>query len=175
MKQKHFDLLQSTSRIGPWEVDLATQTVTWDKIVKEIHEVPMDFIPNLETGINFYKEGFSRDKITEVVNNCFETGEAYDVELQIITFNKTEKWVRAIGHAEFDKAGNPTCMFGTFEDIQKYKEDIQTITTQEAVIQSAGIGIWNWNPQTNDVEFSDGWKEMLGYEPHEIKNSLEEW
>lgn len=175
MKQKHFDLLQSTSRIGTWEVDLATKTVTWDKIVKEIHEVPQDFVPDLETGINFYKEGYSRDKINEVVGKCFETGEAYDVELQIVTHNKTDKWVRAIGHAEFDKEGNPICMYGTFEDIQKYKEDIQTIKTQEAVIHSAGIGIWNWNPQNNEVSFSDGWKEMLGYEPHEISNSLEEW
>ena len=175
MKQKHFDLLQKTSRIGTWEVDLVSKEVTWDAIVREIHCVPETFSPSLETGINFYKEGYSRDKITELVNKCFETGDPYDVDLQIVTLDKKEKWVRAIGHAEFDDGGNPFCMYGTFEDIQKYKDDIQTIKTQEVVIQSAGIGIWNWNPQTNTVEFSDGWKEMLGYESHEISNQLEEW
>lgn len=45
----------------------------------------------------------------------------------------------------------------------------------KAVIDGARIGIWNWNPQTNEVDFSDSWKTMLGYTPGEISNNIEEW
>jgi len=36
-------------------------------------------------------------------------------------------------------------------------------------------GIWDWDVKTNGVFFSDRWKTMLGFEPEEIENSLEEW
>jgi len=42
-------------------------------------------------------------------------------------------------------------------------------------LEAVGDGVWDWNAETNEVFFSDGWKRMLGFEPHEIGNRLEEW
>jgi PAS domain S-box-containing protein len=39
----------------------------------------------------------------------------------------------------------------------------------------AGHGVWDWDATTNEVFFSDQWKRMLGYEPDEISNTIEEW
>jgi PAS domain S-box-containing protein len=36
-------------------------------------------------------------------------------------------------------------------------------------------GIWDWNIVTGEVFFSDRWKAILGYEPDEISNKVEEW
>lgn len=43
----------------------------------------------------------------------------------------------------------------------------------ELATNAAGIGIWDWNLQTNEIYFSDIIKTMLGYEPHEIENTIE--
>ncbi len=36
-------------------------------------------------------------------------------------------------------------------------------------------GVWDWNALTNEVFFSRRWKEMLGFQDHELKGNLSEW
>ena len=42
-------------------------------------------------------------------------------------------------------------------------------------LKGANDGIWDWNLATNEVFYSQRWKEMLGYQEDEIQNNLEEW
>jgi len=72
-------ILEKTNEIaliGTWELDLANESVFWSNMVRRMHEAPDDFVPDLASGINFYKEGPSRDQIVDAVNRCIETGES---------------------------------------------------------------------------------------------------
>lgn len=109
------------ARLGGWEIDVETNKLYWSDITKEIHEVDMDYEPNLEIAINFYKEGESRNTITEVFTEATKTGKPWDVELKIITAKQNERWVRAIGEAEI-KNGVCTRIFGSFQDIDESKK-----------------------------------------------------
>ena len=42
-------------------------------------------------------------------------------------------------------------------------------------LEGSGDGVWDWNPQSNEVFYSNRWKQMLGYEIDEIDNNLGEW
>ncbi|WP_229855223.1 CHASE domain-containing protein [Candidatus Sulfurimonas marisnigri] len=59
------------------------------------------------------------------------------------------------------------------------KKATQRLHTSEErlrfALEGAGDGLWDWNLKTNEIFFSKRWKEMLGYEEHEISNTLEEW
>lgn len=65
----------------------------------------------------------------------------------------------------------------------KFEPDLQSSTTSaeekfnrlQLALQVANIGVWDWNPQTNEVNFSSQWKAILGYEEDEIKHELIEW
>ena len=45
----------------------------------------------------------------------------------------------------------------------------------ELVIEGTRLGMWDWNPVTGHVIFSDRWAEMLGYDISEIEQSVKEW
>ena len=45
----------------------------------------------------------------------------------------------------------------------------------ELAMHFANDGLFDWNLETNEIIYSTGWKKMLGYEDHEIKDEFSEW
>lgn len=45
----------------------------------------------------------------------------------------------------------------------------------ELVLEGTRLGMWDWNPQTNDVFFNERWGEMLGHSYDEIEHTLATW
>lgn len=118
--QELLDKATSLARIGGWEIDLINDSVYWSDITREIHETEPEYIPTLEDGINFYKEGRSRDQITQQLKEVIEKGAICDEELQIVTAKGNLKWVRVIAEAEFSK-GKCVRIHGSFQDINTLK------------------------------------------------------
>lgn len=44
-----------------------------------------------------------------------------------------------------------------------------------AAVKAADVGLWDYYPQENRAHFSAEWKRQLGYEPHEVGDSADEW
>ncbi|MCC5936082.1 MAG: response regulator [Lunatimonas sp.] len=117
------ELLEDAGRlanIGAWDMDIVTNRIEWSTITREIHEVAPDFDPNMDAGIEFYQDGYYRERIKYLVNRAIETGEGYDEVLRIVTAKGNPKWVRSLAKAEFK---NQQCvrLYGVFQDINKAK------------------------------------------------------
>ena len=116
------DLLNITgeiAKIGGWEVILATQTLNWTEEVYRIHEVDPATRPNLAEAINFYAPE-ARPVISAAVQACVDSGEPYDLELELITAKGRRIWVRAQGAAEC-RDGKIARIYGAFQDITERK------------------------------------------------------
>nr|WP_260172272.1 PAS domain S-box protein [Mucilaginibacter phyllosphaerae] len=133
------EILEQTNqvaRVGGWELDIQQQKVYWTSVTKEIHGVSAGYEPDLATGIDFYKEGDSRNRISAAIEKAIADGTPWDEELQIINAQGKQLWVRALGNAEFT---NSVCnrLYGTFQDINDYKAAElalkKSVETQEAL------------------------------------------
>ncbi len=160
------------SRVGGWEVDLKTRKSWWTDITREIHGVAPDYVSNLDSGIEFYKEGESRTKIINAVQLAIDTGAPFDLDLQIITAQGKEIWVRAIGNALFEN-GICTKLFGTFQDIDQYKKaELELSRSQKLfndVLQGASeVSIISTDTNGIINVFNTGAEKMLGYTASEI-------
>ena len=108
--------LESVANIGTWEVDLTENKIYWSEQTKRIHQVSSDYQPVMEGALEFYKEGASRENISQAVKNATEKGEKWNLDLQIVTAKNKILWVSTFGEAEFD-GGRCIRLFGTFQDV----------------------------------------------------------
>ena len=171
-RKKLEDLLHKANvlaRVGGWEVDLLKGTVYWSDITREIHEAESSFVPDLATGINFYKEGPGRDLITQKVKEAIELRKPWDEELQIVTVKNNVRWIRTIGETEFVD-GKCVRIVGSFQDIDERKKAEEKIIESEnrmrLVTSSAAMGIWYWDNKNDNLV----WDKKL-YQIYNIKES----
>jgi PAS domain S-box-containing protein len=146
------------ARLGSWEVDLLNGTIYWSDITREIHEAESSFVPDLQKGINFYKEGPSRDLITQKIKEAIELGKPWDEELQIVTVKNNIRWIRTIGEPELVD-GKCVRIIGSFQDITEAKLAAEKIKESESRLAAsqlvAKVGSW----ETDLINFVVIWSE----------------
>ncbi len=119
------DEISRLSQAGGWEYDLRTGALRWTDVIYEIYEVDPG-LPLTVEGVFGYFAPESRVRMSEAFQRAVDTGEPYDVELELITAKGRRKWVRAIGYADLEGAKVVT-VHGLFQDIQVQKEQMTAL------------------------------------------------
>lgn len=120
------------ARVGGWELDIATNKVSWSEETYRIHEVPMTMDPPLEDAINFFHPD-DRPILREALKRAIEEGEPYDLELRFITANGKELITHTLCQPVIEK-NKVVKLYGTFQDITKLKEiEIEMQNAKEEV------------------------------------------
>lgn len=176
---KHlFDKTREISGIGVWHVDLVNQTIYWDNNTRIIHEVDLSFVPNLETGLNFYKEGWSRNLITKLCDEIIKKGTAYDTELVLVTAKGNEIWVRAIGQPQYDD-DKIIGFYGTFQSIQGEKDELEKVEflkeRSELAAAAGSVGVWDWDVPNNKLVWDDQMYVLYGIKADDFSGAYESW
>lgn len=169
--QEAISKINEVAKIGSWEIDLRTNTVSWSKKTKEIHELPEDHPASREDFLRFIKEDDSKKKISEAQSNAIELGIGYDIDLQIITEQGNSKWVRTLGQAEF-KDGKCLRLFGIYQDIEERRRIEDNLLVSESTFRGAfehsGIGIALVSTEGRWLKVNGKICEMLGYPEEEL-------
>ncbi len=59
---------------------------------------------------------------------------------------------------------------------RKHKRELEdTLRSLTQATKAGGVGLWDWDLDTNEVHYSDEYKRQLGYAPDEFANNFEAW
>ncbi len=114
------------ARIGGWKHDLATGKATWTRALYDIIEInPGAPIPGVEEHLSYYPPE-DRRRLEEAYRKAVETGEPFDLELQVHTAKGNPLWCHVLGRPVM-RDGVCVEMRGTFQDITEYVRARQEI------------------------------------------------
>ncbi|MEJ7929360.1 EAL domain-containing protein [Ramlibacter sp. AN1015] len=97
-------LLEQATEAGLWSLEPASGTLAWSSRMAAMLEAPGDYVPAGEQAFEFVAPEW-RDEVEFLVRRCAQQGEPFDREVQVLTYAHRRAWVRLLGHAVRDAAG----------------------------------------------------------------------
>lgn len=142
--EKEINLLnkiQEITNTGGWEFDLIKKKLIWSDQVYKIHELQKEeYIPQVETAINFYDENSnSREIIKTHFEKLMQEGVKYDLELIIITAKNNLRYIKTDGEALRNKNGKIIKLYGTIKDITEIKNNENYLIKAQELTEKANL------------------------------------
>ncbi|MGB0128015.1 MAG: PAS domain S-box protein, partial [Rhodocyclaceae bacterium] len=106
---------QKIGLMGGWRADPRSNTLMWTEGVYALLEMPLEYKPDLETGLDFYPPS-SRERVLENLTRILETGESFAIETELCSRTGKDLWVelRGFAHREGERVAY---LVGTIQDI----------------------------------------------------------
>jgi len=165
--QSSQSLLERTghiARIGGWELDTATNEVTWTTETYRIHEVPLEEKPPLEKAIEFWHPE-DRPILEKAIAQAITNATPYDLKLRFITAQGKHLRARTICKPVM-RDGKVVKLLGTFHDITEHErlfEELETIfSMSNALMAIADIETATF------LRVNPAFNEILGYSSEEM-------
>lgn len=114
--------VQRLAQVGSWWWDPKTDTVTWsDEIFRIAGRDPRSPAPSYREHPQIFTAE-SWETLELAVRKTLATGEAYEVDLEIVRPDGTTRWLMARGEVKRDIAGHVAYLRGTVKDITERKQ-----------------------------------------------------
>lgn len=122
------------ARVGGWELDVATNAITWSPEVYRIHELAPGDHPDLAQANDFYAPE-ARHLLEDAIALAIAEGTPYDLELPLVTARGRDIWVRSMGTVD-RKGGTTTRLHGSIQDITDRKRAERAAIASERRIRA---------------------------------------
>lgn len=162
------ELLEQTGLVGlvgGWNMDMQTGQAQWTSAMFEILETPAEYIASIEHDVVRFFTPDSQRILSEEIQKSAQTGQPYEVDVEVITYTGKRKWGRSKGIPVME---NGCCvrMYGVFQDINDRVLMLRDLQQKEQFLEQTGrvgkVGGWERNLLTNKVTWTKTMFDILG-------------
>ncbi len=160
------------AEIGTWIWEVGPDRVTADHNLARMFGVsPADAAGG---PLEHYTRHIHEEDLPRVqagIGEAAREGRRFEMEYRIRQPDGSIRWVAARGWAERDEAGNPTRFPGVLIDITDRRRAQTALRESDErlrmAIDQTGLGTFDYDPQTNVLQWSDGCRAIFGVAPDE--------
>lgn len=162
-----------TAKVGGWELDLSTHKLRWTSEVYRIYELEPEKTLQFQEVLTFYRPK-SRQLLRDAVNRTLQTGEQWDLKLELDSAKKSHKWVRTICNSVMENE-HLVRLYGSIHDITDEVHAHEALQEQEGAFHAAlnammpGVAIFS---EESVLYSNKSLSLILGYGPNESLYSL---
>lgn len=160
------------AQVGGWEIYLEENIVYWSDSTKNIHGVSKEFIPDINSALDFY-DTESQPIIRELFEQAISSGKSYDQQLKLNKANGELIWVRVKGIPEFQ---DNKCIriFGIIQDIDRTKKIYIELEHKEAMLRAfvdyVPASVAMFDKEFNCVSVSNQWADEFLFNKNNVLN-----
>ena len=160
--------MESGKSVG-WEWDLKTNRDTWFGDLSTVFGIPSNIhVGHVE---DFRRSVHPEDRglVWKAVKDAIESHSSYAAEFRVMWSDGTVRWVSAKGQFYYSAGGDAERMLGMAVDITERKEAEESLRRKEMELKEAqrlaGVGSWQWVPDTDTVVWSEELYRIAGRDP----------
>ncbi len=175
-----FDLTMEATDTGLWSWDLMTNAAEWSRqTYRQLGYEPADFPMSLAQFQQLLHPD-DLDTVMHTLAQAIEQGQGYAIEYRMRHAQGHWVWIASRGKVvERHPDGKPRVMMGTHINITPLKHTEEALSqSRERLLlatESAGLGIWDYNARTEQLEWDEGMFRLYGVNPTDFKGRIEDW
>jgi PAS domain S-box-containing protein len=159
---------QRLGRLGSWDWDATTDTITWSEEYYYIFGFdPTQRPPGYEEHLKVYTPE-SAARLDAAVKRNLQTGEPYELDLEIAGTKSLCRWITARSETKRDAQGKIIGLRGTAQDISERKRDAAKATQLAAIVESSNDAIIGKTLEGIVTSWNKGAEVIYGYTENEI-------
>ncbi|MGE9294698.1 MAG: PAS domain-containing protein [Puniceicoccales bacterium] len=162
--------------MGGWEMDPASGRICLSSELHQLFDLHPEVNPTVDELLLAIHPD-DREKARKVLVEPPDSHKQQTAQVRLRDAQGTVRWVQLI--AQGDQSSESQRRYGVVQDISQLAQAEHELAASrerwQLALEGSDDGVWDWDLANNDVHYSDRWKQMLGYEPHEIHCGLDQW
>ncbi|MDP9137361.1 MAG: PAS domain-containing protein [Pseudomonadota bacterium] len=167
---------QRIAHVGNWVLDFASDTVSWSEESRRIFGLE----PGRETWTHEenlqHIHADDRARVAQMDAAARKSGEPFDIEYRVLRPDGGVRTLRERAEPVIDAVGRPIRLLGVVHDITEMKitETLLRESEQRYALaaRGAGVGLWDWNVETDQAYFSPRLHEIVGVADPDLGRSI---